>query len=199
MATRRPNLAGLLLRPEDGLSDGQLLRRFLARRDQAAFAGLVRRHGPMVLAACRRILGDFHRAEDAFQLTFLVLARKADAVRPPEHIGPWLYGVACRTARKARAVAARRQRRERLLPVVPEPAPPPPDHEPDWRPRFDAALGRLPDRYRLPVVLCDLEGVSHQEAARRLGWPAWGRSRTPTWSGASSPPGSSSRSSVSWT
>jgi RNA polymerase sigma factor (sigma-70 family) len=151
-------------------SDGQLLGRFLARRDGEAFAALVRRHGPMVLATCRRILGDFHAAEDAFQATFLVLARKAPAVRPPELVGPWLYGVACRTARKARAAAARRHRRERLTAEVPEPMPATPDRAPDWRPLIDAALARLPAKYRVPIVLCDLEGKGHHEAARLLGW-----------------------------
>src|SRR5436305_8290943 len=96
----------------DVRTDGQLLEAFLSRREQAAFEALVRRHGPMVLGVCRRVLRDPHDAEDAFQATFLVLARKARAVRPPGRVGPWLYGVARRTALAARRAAARRRNRE---------------------------------------------------------------------------------------
>src|SRR4051794_33591731 len=96
----------------DGASDGQLLGCFLARGEGAAFAALVRRHGPMVLGVCRRVLRDWHDAEDAFQATFLVLVRRA-SVAPRDAIGPWLYGVAYRTALKARAAAVRRRLKER--------------------------------------------------------------------------------------
>src|SRR6478735_11989995 len=96
------------VREADG-GDGELLTRYRTDRDQDAFGSLVRRHGPMVLGVCRRVLGDFHAADDAFQATFLVLAKKADAVRPPDRLAPWLYGVAYRTALKARGRAFRRQ------------------------------------------------------------------------------------------
>jgi RNA polymerase sigma-70 factor (ECF subfamily) len=96
-----------------GLTDSQLLELFLSRRDEAAFEILVRRHGPTVLGVCRRILGDWHDAEDDFQATFLVLARKSAVVMPRDRLGNWLYGVACRTALKARTASARRQAKQK--------------------------------------------------------------------------------------
>jgi RNA polymerase sigma factor (sigma-70 family) len=152
-------------------SDGQLLDRFIAGRDEAAFEELVRRHGPMVLGVCRRLLHQPHDADDAFQATFLVLVRKARSVRPREMVGNFLYGVACRTALKARTLAAVRNRRERQVAHMPEaPAPAPPSWD-ELRPQFDQELSRLPDKFRVPIVLCDLEGRSQQESARQLGWP----------------------------
>src|SRR5439155_16774598 len=100
-------------------SDGQLLERFVARQEEAAFAALVERHGPMVLGVCRRVLRNRHDAEDAFQATFLVLVRKAAAVRPRELVGNWLYGVAYRTALEARTVLARRHAKERQVSAMP--------------------------------------------------------------------------------
>jgi RNA polymerase sigma factor (sigma-70 family) len=158
--------AGLLA--ESGPSDGQLLEWFVARRDQAAFEALVRRHGPMVQGVCRRVAGDFHDADDAFQATFLVLARRAASVEPRERVGCWLYGVAYRTALKARASGARRRGRERPLP---EPLEAPPARD-DWRelqPLLDRELDRLPAKYREAVVLCELQGRSRKEAALQLG------------------------------
>src|SRR5437764_2270629 len=100
-----------------GTTDGQLLERFLASRDESAFETLVRRHGPMVLGVCRRVLGNLHDAEDAFQATFLVLVHKASSIHPREQVGNWLYGVAHRTALKARGADARRRAKERQVPA----------------------------------------------------------------------------------
>ena len=102
------------------LSDDELLERFVARRDEAAFEAIVRRHGPMVLGVCRRVLRDHHDAEDAFQATFLVLARKAGSVRPGSMLPNWLYGVAHQVAIKARALNGRRRSRERQVTAMPE-------------------------------------------------------------------------------
>src|SRR5688572_5922391 len=146
-------------------TDGDLLARFVARRDEAAFAELVRRHGPMVLGACRRVLGNAHDAEDAYQATFLVLARKAVSIRSGQ-VGNWLYGVACRTARKARSMAAAQRVRER---AGARPEEVRPDGRAELREVLDRELERLPDKYRSAIVLCDLEGRSYKEAARQLG------------------------------
>src|SRR6516225_9442119 len=115
---RRTVLAGC----QADLTDGQLLENYLSRRDEAAVAALVRRHGPMVWGVCRRIARNHHDAEDAFQATFLVLVRKAASVVPREMVGNWLYGVARQTALKSRATAAKRQARERQVQQMPEPA-----------------------------------------------------------------------------
>ena len=156
------------------LGDEQLLDRFVARRDETAeeaFAELVQRHGPMVLGVCRRILGDAHEAEDAFQATFLVLARKAASVVRREKVANWLYGVAVRTAKEARGRAARRRAREERV-STPVHVEPPDDGFPhELQAILDEELARLPARYRGAVVLCELEGLSRPEAARRLGVP----------------------------
>ena len=154
-------------------TDGQLLGAFVTNREADAFAGLVRRHGPMVLGVCRRVTGDSTVADDAFQAVFIVLARRASAVKPREQVGNWLYGVAYRTALKARAVLARRRSREKQVDVMPEP---PVSHPltADWADLqllIDEELARLPDKLRLPVVLCDLEGRAQRDVAKHLGIP----------------------------
>jgi RNA polymerase sigma factor (sigma-70 family) len=153
---------------DDG--DGELLRRFAADRDEAAFATLVRRHGPMVWSVCSRLLSQQQDAEDAFQATFLILVRKAGGLRRPDSLSPWLYGVARRVALKTRHAVTRRRAREQEVIDLPAPQ----DTELIWRdlrPLLDEEVGRLPEKYRLPFVLCYLEGVTNEEAARRLRCP----------------------------
>jgi RNA polymerase sigma factor (sigma-70 family) len=153
------------------LSDAQLLNAFRAAADEAAFEALVRRHGAMVLGTCRRILAQPQDVDDAFQATFLVLVRKAHSIRQPELLGPWLHAVACRTARKARALLMRRRHRERPITDLDHPATF--DREPvhDVRAWLDDALNRLPERYRAALILCELQGRSRQQAADALGVP----------------------------
>jgi RNA polymerase sigma factor (sigma-70 family) len=157
------------LGPDGGsLTDGQLLQRFLTWRDEAAFAILVRRHGPMVMGVCRRILRNSHDADDAFQATFLVLVRKAASLAARAIVGNWLHGVAYRTALKARSADARRRVKERAMsrPEALEE-----DLRPEWHALLDRELNGLPEKYRAPVILCDLEGKTRREAARLLSWP----------------------------
>lgn len=149
--------------------DGELVRRFAEGRDPAAFAELVRRHGPTVFGVCRRVLGHAQDAEDAFQAVWLVLARRAADVRPPGAVGPWLYGVAVRTATKARVLAMKRRQRQ-LAAAKPEAVEDAPAAA-DLGPVLDEELARLPERYRRAVVACDLNGRSRSQAARDLGWP----------------------------
>jgi RNA polymerase sigma factor (sigma-70 family) len=154
-----------------GSAERQLLQRFLVERDEAAFEAILARHGPMVVGVCRRVLNDPHEVEDAFQATFLILVRRARDIRDQDLLGPWLYGVAHRVAVRARAVASRRSDHERHVPVERAAQP---DDDLQWRdlaPVLDAEVARLPERYRRPVVLCDLEGLTHEEAARQLGCP----------------------------
>jgi RNA polymerase sigma factor (sigma-70 family) len=150
-------------------SDGALLANFAGSQDEAAFAALVRRHGPMVQGVCRRVLRDVYAAQDAFQATFLLLARRAGTLADPERVGPWLYGVAYRTAARARAAAARRRVRERRAPAANAPGPVEELGRRDLCGVLDEELSRLPPRYRDPVVLCYLEGHTNAEAARQLG------------------------------
>jgi RNA polymerase sigma factor (sigma-70 family) len=154
------------------LSDRQLLERYADRRDEAAFTALVRRHGPLVLSVCRRLLHDGHAAEDAFQATFLVLARRAGSLGRPESLGPWLHGVAARVARKARSRALRRRAIEQEAATQAATA-----HDPeelvwqDLRPVLDEAVGGLPEKLRVPFVLHYLQGQTVTAIARQLGCP----------------------------
>jgi RNA polymerase sigma factor (sigma-70 family) len=154
-----------------GLSDGRLLDRFATHREDAAFEALVRRHGPMVWGFCRRILRDYHDAEDAFQATFLVLARKGPSLARRELVANWLYGAAYQTAGKERSLRAKRRMREGRVTDVPEPEVTAHDRRDELDEWLDRELSRLPERYRIPIVLCELEGKSHREAAEELGWP----------------------------
>jgi RNA polymerase sigma factor (sigma-70 family) len=156
--------------PDEG-TDAELLGRFAHCRDEAAFAALVRRHGPMVWGVCRRVLNDWHRAEDAFQVTFLVLARKAGSLSRPGLLGNWLYGVAYRTAVKARGRAARQGEQERQAVTMASTGPADAAARRELREVLDDELSRLPEKYRAPLVLCYLEGRTNEEAARLLGWP----------------------------
>ena len=152
-----------------GLTDSKLLECYVDRRDETAFEALLRRHGPMVLGVCRRVLGNVADAEDAFQATFLVLVSKAATVLPRDRVGAWLYGVAHHTALKAKASAAKRRSKERQAGAMQGSES---RHEMEQKllERLDQELLRLPDKYRVPIVLCDLEGRTRKEVARQLGW-----------------------------
>jgi len=151
-----------------GLTDGQLLRRYFAHRDEAAFAVLVRRHGPMVLAVCRRLLRRVEDAEDAFQAAFVVLARKGVRIAERQTIGGWLHGVAYHVALDVRRRGARRQTKEQQVEDMPHPLVMPTKDQSELLAVLDREMARLPEKYRLPVVLCELEGRSRKEAARQL-------------------------------
>ncbi len=155
-----------------GLSDAQLLARYATSNDGSAFAALVARHGPMVLSTCRAILRHEHDVEDAFQATFLVLARKASSVRAGDALGGWLHRVAYRVAMAASAAAKQRHRRESGAWAMAMTIPSRIDSglEPDVCAIVHEEIDRLPDRHRLPVVLCDLEGLTYDQAAARLAW-----------------------------
>jgi RNA polymerase sigma factor (sigma-70 family) len=158
------------LGPEgNGMTDGELLARFLRSRDDTALAALVRRHAPMVWGVSCRLLRNHHDAEDAFQATFLVLVRKAADV-PRQAVANWLYGVARQTAVRLRATAAKRGRRETQVVDMPEPTVAE-VRDADWQRVLDEELSRLPDHYRGVLVPCDLEGLTRKEAARQLGIP----------------------------
>lgn len=178
----------------DNLSDSALLERFVTRHEEAAFAALMRRHGPRVLSSCRRVLSSEHDAEDVAQATFLLLALKAPEIPWQDSVAGWLCGVARRLSLHARAGILRQRRRETPVAALawvgtgqggaPFPEAFQPFADPsiesarsDLRRLLDEALNHLPEKYRAPVVLCDLEGLTHEEAARRLGWPAGSMSR----------------------
>lgn len=157
----------------DNLPDRELVARFAGQRDEDAFAALVRRHGPMVLRVCLRVLHDAHAAEDAFQATFLVLSRKAASLRCAESVGCWLHGVAFRLAHHARRQRAQRQRHENQATIEKHGVDPLAELSVrEAQAILDEELARLPEKYRTPLVLCCLEGKTRDEAARLLGWPA---------------------------
>jgi RNA polymerase sigma factor (sigma-70 family) len=165
------SLRGAALRQHGpALTDADLLEVFVARREEAAFEALLRRHGPMVWGVCRRVLQNEADAEDAFQATFLVLVRKAASIVPRARVGNWLYGVAHNTAIKAQALNRKRRAKEREAAARPRPE----AGADDWQQTqalLDQELSRLPDKYRALIVLCDLEGKSRKEAARHFGVP----------------------------
>src|SRR5580704_11322125 len=157
---------------ESKSTDGGLLARFIQNKDEAVFAELVRRLGPMVLGVCRRTARERHLAEDAFQAAFIVLARRANDVRPREGVRGWLYGVAVRTAKGARAVSVRLRTHEVSVPSVPDRSAEsrdPPDA--DAIRILDEEVGALPDHLRVAVVMCELEGLSRKVVSERLNVP----------------------------
>ncbi len=152
-----------------GMGEVQLLERFVARRDEPAFAALVARHGPMVLSVCRRLLADPHDVEDAFQATFLVLVRRAGSLRDRDRLAPWLFGVARRVAGRARRDAARRRDRERPGAEASAESPGVDEHRRELGRALVEEIERLPESLRSPVVLCCADGLSYDEAADRIG------------------------------
>ena len=156
-----------------GLSDGQLLERFISARDETAFEAILRRHGPMVLGVCRRAISDQDDVDDAFQATFLILVRKAGSIRDRDTLATWLYGVARRVAVRASASARRRRARERTMAkdiAIKDPRVARAEHD-EIRSLIDAELERLPARFRAPVILCDVQGHTHEQAAAQIGCP----------------------------
>jgi RNA polymerase sigma factor (sigma-70 family) len=155
----------IVLAPD--LPDEQLLKKFIAARDEIAFATLVRRHGKMVLEVARRILGNLHDSEDVLQATFLVLAQKARLVGNRAALASWLYKVAYRIALKAKTRNYRRRQKETQVDAMPHSSTPAAVVH-DWEALLDEELNRLPEKYRLPVILCDLEGRTRKEVAHQL-------------------------------
>ena len=152
-----------------GAGEVQLLQRFVAHRDEAAFETIMRSHGPMVLGVCRRVLHDPHDAEDAFQATFLILARKAGTIRDREVLGSWLFGVAYRVAYRARIVANRSRRQVRTgLEEMPAAGAIDTIERRELRSALDEEINRLPEHHRAPIVLHYLEGRTHAEIAEQL-------------------------------
>jgi RNA polymerase sigma factor (sigma-70 family) len=152
------------------VADGDLLRRYVATQDEAAFAGLVRRHGPMVLGVCWRILRHREDAEDAFQATFLVLARKAGAVRNSESLPGWLHRIAFRAATRLRAARSRRLARQARLADAPQAGGREDLTVRETQQALEEELNRLADKYRAPLLLCCVQGRTRDEAAQQLGW-----------------------------
>jgi RNA polymerase sigma factor (sigma-70 family) len=158
----------VLPKPGGGATDAQLLGRFVTERDDEAFTVLVYRHGPMVWGVCQRVLRHRQDAEDAFQATFMLLARKASTILSRQAVASWLYSVAYRTAIESHRTNARHRSQQQCLADV---AASDSAAVQDWRPLLDRELGRLPEKYRTPVVLCELQGRSRREVAHQLGVP----------------------------
>lgn len=177
MATDRMNTViqhirqSVRFQDEAAWTDGQLLTHFIEHNDESAFASLVRRHGAMVMGVCLRVARNQHDAEDAFQATFLILVRKAASIGSRELIANWLYGVAYHTALKAKAVNMKRRIREKQVTELPEPALAEGSGNDDLKALIDQELNRLPTKYRIPILLCELEGRSRKEAAEIIGCP----------------------------
>jgi len=152
-------------------TDADLLGRYVHTRDEVAFRELVRRLGPAVYGVCRRVLGHTADAEDAFQTTFVVLSRKAATVHTSGRVAAWVYGVAGLAARKLRQTRRRRLLHEVAVSHLPDRSAPEGEMDSDLLPVVDEALTRLPDKYRLPIVLCGLRGLTLAPAAAELGWP----------------------------
>jgi RNA polymerase sigma factor (sigma-70 family) len=169
--TMREIRKAVILENGESLTDGQLLETFLVRGEEAAFETLVHRHGQMVLGVCRRVLRNTHDAEDAFQATFLVLVRKARSIMPREMVGPWLYGVAYRTALEARTNVHKRHVKEKELRQMTEPNEKDENTWSELHSLLDRELTGLPKKYRVAIVLCDLEGKTRKEAAGLLHLP----------------------------
>ena len=170
-AAVQPQATQAVVHCSANLSDEDLLQRFSDDRDSKAFECLVRRHGPLVLSVCRRMLRDAHAADDAFQATFLVLVRRAASIRQPELLGSWLYAVAFRTASRARAKAMNRHKHEMRTATTHQPAPNNDIDQRELRVILDEEISRLPKKYREPLVLCYLQERTHAEAAQLLGCP----------------------------
>jgi RNA polymerase sigma factor (sigma-70 family) len=168
--TLLPYLQKLASRGDDQIADRELLRRFSAGRDESAFAEIVRRHGPMVLRVCQRVLHNPHDAEDVCQAAFLLLAQKAASIRWHDSVAGWLFQTAYRLSLKARTTAHRRSRHEALAKPTPTPDPVAELSVREFQSVLDAEVNRLPEKYRAPILLCCLEGKSRDEAARLLGW-----------------------------
>jgi RNA polymerase sigma factor (sigma-70 family) len=158
-------------------ADGELLTRYVTRRDESAFTALIERYAPMVFGVCRRVLQHPQDAEDAAQATFLVLARRANTLDGRGPLGNWLYTVAYRTALKARQAISRRRAHETLTPDLCTVPASEVKAQSDLRPLLDEELNELPEKYRAPLVLCFLEGKSHRQAAQDLGWSSGSMAR----------------------
>lgn len=152
-------------------TDAELLGRFVRNRDERAFSELVRRMGPTVYGVCRRMLRNTADADDAFQVTFLVLSRRASTVNPPGKVSAWVYGVAVLTSRKLRQTRLRRLNRERAVHPLPEAPVAEREVDHEFLPAVDEELTKLPDKFRVPIVLCGMRGLTIEQAAAELGWP----------------------------